>query len=593
MDPHVRLALALDALPGRFACLLGAGVSIAAGIPSAWQVQLELICRVAGAEGEPPPDDPEAWWYRRGGGTGYDDLLAALSPTQAGRAALLRPFFEPDEDERARGEKQPGAAHRAVARLVAAGHVPVVLTLNFDTLVETALRAEGIEPVVVASPDALAGVEPLNHQRALVVHLHGDYLSPSTLNTPQELAAYDPRLDAFLDEVFDRYGLLVAGWSAEWDIALRARLQQARSPRYGTWWIDVVPLRPAAQSLATARSADVIRDDAGAFLGRAVDAAAAVSARRFVDPVGASAAVGYAKRALAGQPVSIPLHDTLRREAGRVLDLEPVKTRSFDSGTVPGEYERRRDIVLAGTSTYLALAATACYWGDPETDRWWLPDVRRFVRRDLNGGLVSLLDLTRAPAALLTHAAGVAATAAERGPVVAGLLAGAEIGWPGQEPAPAAAGLGPHLVWQDSDPELRLYEHLSPLLADQLGLGGTLYEEAFERWTLLVHLVQDDLRRHRDKWYPGGPWRPRLTAEGWSHSYVASASSRLRASLDGDPLCLALLAAGAFGGDLDRLTQALVRFDTAYNDWANKAAWATLPPGGGMLPNGPFLPTRS
>ena len=37
------------------------------------------------------------------------------------------------------------------------------------------------------------------------------------LNTPAELAGYDPRMDAFLARVFDEFGLIACGWSAEWD----------------------------------------------------------------------------------------------------------------------------------------------------------------------------------------------------------------------------------------------------------------------------------------------------------------------------------------------------------------------------------------
>jgi len=182
VESHVSIALALDAGPGTLAALIGAGASASAGLPTAWDVRQSLIHRVARAEGAPTPEDPEAWWAQRGSGSGYDDLLTQLAPTPAGRRDLLRGFFEPTDDERERGEKEPGAMHHALARLVAAGSMRVVLTTNFDSLIETAIRQAGIEPVVVDSVAGMSGMEPLQHQQAVVVHLHGHYLSPETLN---------------------------------------------------------------------------------------------------------------------------------------------------------------------------------------------------------------------------------------------------------------------------------------------------------------------------------------------------------------------------------------------------------------------------
>ena len=58
------LAFALRSSPGAYALLLGAGVSVGAGVPSAWGVQEELIRRLAQAEGE-NPDEPFAWYEKR------------------------------------------------------------------------------------------------------------------------------------------------------------------------------------------------------------------------------------------------------------------------------------------------------------------------------------------------------------------------------------------------------------------------------------------------------------------------------------------------------------------------------------------------
>jgi hypothetical protein len=66
----------------------------------------------------------------------------------------------------------------------------LILTTNFDHLMETALAEAGVPPQVIARANAIAGMAPLQHARATVIKLHGDYLDVQAIrNTPAELAA--------------------------------------------------------------------------------------------------------------------------------------------------------------------------------------------------------------------------------------------------------------------------------------------------------------------------------------------------------------------------------------------------------------------
>ena len=164
----------------------------------------------------------------------YDTVLGALVHTSAERQGLLRPFFEPTEEDRAAQRKVPSPAHRAVAELVAGGHIRVVLTTNFDFLAEHSLRGVGIEPVVASSPEAIVGLAPLHllgPGRCVVVHLHGDYLSDVFLNTADELGEYPPETNDFLSRVFDEYGLIIVGWSGRSGLGpSQCHLADARPP---------------------------------------------------------------------------------------------------------------------------------------------------------------------------------------------------------------------------------------------------------------------------------------------------------------------------------------------------------------------------
>lgn len=150
MHPILPLAISMHANKGIYALLLGSGISRAAEVPTGWEVQLDLIRRVARLEGEHCDPYPAEWYaVRHGEPPNYSKLLGTLAKTPAERSRLLREYFEPTEEERERGVKLPTAAHRAIAELVKRGYVRVVVTTNFDRLLEQAIENVGIVPTAI------------------------------------------------------------------------------------------------------------------------------------------------------------------------------------------------------------------------------------------------------------------------------------------------------------------------------------------------------------------------------------------------------------------------------------------------------------
>jgi len=96
----------------------------------------------------------------------------------------------------------------------------VIVTTNFDRLIERALESEGISPTVISTSDSARGALPFAHARCTVIKVHGDYRDTRIKNTATELENYEPEMDALLDRILDEYGLIVCGWSAKWDKAL-------------------------------------------------------------------------------------------------------------------------------------------------------------------------------------------------------------------------------------------------------------------------------------------------------------------------------------------------------------------------------------
>ena len=217
IDPVHSLAFSIQANRGVYAVLLGSGVSRAAKIPTGWEITLDLIRKLASLHRETCDPDPELWYRKKfEKEADYSGLLDELVKTPTERQQLLREYWEPNDREREEGEKQPTAAHRAIAALAARGFLKVILTTNFDRLVETALIDEGVVPTILSTPDQIQGALPLIHTKCCVFKVHGDYLDARIRNTPAELDQHPPEFDQLLDRIFDEFGLIVCGWSAEW-----------------------------------------------------------------------------------------------------------------------------------------------------------------------------------------------------------------------------------------------------------------------------------------------------------------------------------------------------------------------------------------
>jgi SIR2-like domain len=428
IDPLVSLAFALHSNKGAYALLLGSGVSRAAAIPTGWEVVLDLVRKVAKLQNEDPEPDPVAWFLsKHGTAVEYSKLLDLVAKTSAERQQLLRSYFEPTEEERSQKLKSPTVGHRAIAELASKGYVRVILTTNFDRLLETAMEEIGITPTVISTADQISGALPLVHSGVTIIKLHGDYLDTRIKNTTKELERYTPKLTSLLDRILDEYGLIVCGWSADWDVALREAVERCPSRRFTTYWTTRNPLTDHAKRLAEHRRAEIIQiADADRFFTSLVEKVQSLDESSASHPLSAKVATATVKRYLVDPAAKIKLYDLVQEETQRVVN--ELGETNFPLGSPqPSLLEgcaraRKYEALL---ETLLAIVITGCFWGEDETQLALWP---KAIERTANlprpqGTFVPDHEKMRAyPALLLMYGGGIAALANQKYAQLAALL---------------------------------------------------------------------------------------------------------------------------------------------------------------------------
>lgn len=528
LDPYTSLAFSVHNNKGVYALLLGSGVSHAAGVPTGWDLSLDLIRKVAHLAGEDPESEPDAWYRAKfGKEPDYSELLDLLTQSPLERGQLLRSYFEPNEEEQEQKLKTPTAAHRAIAELIRGGYVRVIVTTNFDRLLEQALQDLGIGANVISTPEAAQGCMPLAHTRCTIVKVNGDYLDPRLKNTIEELSSYAESMNTLLDQVFDEYGLIVCGWSVDYDTALRAALERCKSYRFGAFW-SVFGGKPtdSGQRLMNHRRATPIQiESADKFFADLSDRVRALEGfGEGQHPLSARVAVERLKRQLTSHNV-IGMRDLLMGETERAFSaLRKVGASDRPAGTIGEEIARRLAYYEHHVGPLLQLLVTGARYSSVDTDACMLDSFKRiFQVKEAGVGNPPWSDLQRYPALVLMYGVGLAVIASGDYRLIAGLLTLKIRAREGREPE-AIAFVRQNLSVLGNEQKLLpgrerqytpLCNHLEKALREPLREfipDDSEYRESFDWFEYLLALVHVDLSNSPESLRPSADGKE---AEAW------------------------------------------------------------------------------
>ena len=367
-----------------------------------------------------------AWYGKKNGKEpDYSELITELGLSRDERRSILHGYIEPSAEDREEGCKIPTRAHYAIADLVRAGFVRVIITTNFDRLLESALREKGVEPTIVASVDALKGAEPLAHANCYLFKLHGDYKDARILNTDAELSVYPRKYNVLLDRIFDEYGLLVCGWSGEWDHALREAIVRSPARRYSMFWTAIGAPGSVAQELIAHRKGQLVTiKDADSFFEGISSCIETIARTHRQNPQSVDLLVNSTKRYIAKPEHRIQLDELLASETRSLLEKLESADLSTEKINSTEEVRRHVKIYEASVEPLARMVGVLGRWGENGECTTVINIVRSLLRHadGEKNGSGWLLSLRSYPAVLLVAAYGIGIIYAQRWAVLHRLL---------------------------------------------------------------------------------------------------------------------------------------------------------------------------
>jgi hypothetical protein len=177
-------------------------------------------------------------------------------------------------------------------------------------------------------------------------------------------------MDALLDRICDEYGMIIVGWSATWDVALRAALERTANRRFTTYFCARATLSTQAQDLVQRRGFRVLTiPDANTFCASLVERLSALDAEA-THPLSLPLAIATIKRLLPDPHQRIRLSDLVLGEAKQLA--ERARQSRDDARTALTDDDIRSTVAtynkwLSPLRQFLALGT---YWRDDEHQLW-------------------------------------------------------------------------------------------------------------------------------------------------------------------------------------------------------------------------------
>ncbi|WP_321505849.1 SIR2 family protein [uncultured Methanoregula sp.] len=367
-DEVIPAAFALHNSPRRYALLVGSGISRDTGILTAGEITDDLICQIAALHQKKIIDQKPVDWYREQFGTSptFTGLFSHLAKSKNDQIAILRQYFEPVGSDGKPLKIEPTPAHMSIGQLVRDGIISVIITPNFDNLLETAIEKETGKSPVVITPESKSERMDVAGDHCRIVKINGSYPDTALKLTPDDLACYEKDLAGYLYHLFSEYGLVLCGWSGVHDTGLTDLLTIDMTRRFAIFWCsrdapDKIPepirlkLQPAFIGIRSANE----------FFGDLKSQIEILRRHERISSLTVEGAIKKIKDALRDPRPELILSDLLHEETDRVL-AQVNRSDFVLEGPIDGKliFKSRMEELERLSSPLAAMVATISYYDD-------------------------------------------------------------------------------------------------------------------------------------------------------------------------------------------------------------------------------------
>jgi hypothetical protein len=186
----------------------------------------------------------------------YSEILHLLFPSMEQKRTYLKQFFD---------DKEPGEVHHLIAKLVLDGFIRFIITTNFDSLLEKALNNSGLEGrySVISTNDQARHSDTWDKVDICRIYkLHGDIIQGRIRNSVTELKSLDKYMKKDFQEIIDRHGVIVLGYSGgEYDKGVMNCFERREFQRYPIYWQYRSTLNDQVRRIIKRQDGHLIQND--------------------------------------------------------------------------------------------------------------------------------------------------------------------------------------------------------------------------------------------------------------------------------------------------------------------------------------------
>ncbi|WP_227547316.1 hypothetical protein [Acinetobacter sp. ANC 4178] len=211
--------------------LVGAGISVSAGIPPAqklMQIAIENFPNYFTEEEQRLAQEDLSQLQ-------YNSIMTKLSNVK--RKELFKWFIEGNKDKGIQKAKL-NFAHIAIAELLKQGYFSRILTVNFDPLLINACYMVGMYPLpAIYDIGSVDRINPELFNDPCIIYLNGQHVGQVQRNTTNQLTQHDPILQKVVHSTGCTKTWIVAGYSGENDPLMTA-LKELRPYSNWLYWLE-------------------------------------------------------------------------------------------------------------------------------------------------------------------------------------------------------------------------------------------------------------------------------------------------------------------------------------------------------------------